>query len=106
MGDLSKHTLTVNITDRIDWIDKRCSLTDIQKDYIAVQMKDAVLDALTQANDIETKSSGLYLHHVSNNESEAEVVVNCFDCANAFKYDFDGTGCINCTNGSNHKTIN
>ena len=65
MSDLVKHTLTVNISDRIEWIDKRCGLTEIQKDYIAAQMKEAVADAVQQANGANVSDSGLHLQRVS-----------------------------------------
>lgn len=52
MSDLIKHTLTIKISDRIEWIDKRCGLTDIQKDYVTAQMKEAVNDAVQQANEV------------------------------------------------------
>lgn len=68
MSDLVKHTLTINISDRIDWIDKRCGLTEIQKDYIAAQMKEAIADAVLRANAVQTSDSGLHLQRVSNNE--------------------------------------
>ena len=54
----TKHTLTVKISDRIEWINKRCGLTEIQKDYIAAQMKEAVGDAISKlANDSTAKAN-------------------------------------------------
>ena len=65
MSDLTKHTLTINISDRIEWIDKRCGLTEIQKDYITAQMKEAVSEAVQQANGANASDSGLHLQNVS-----------------------------------------
>lgn len=51
-----KHTLKVKIFDRIDWIDKRCGLTEIQKDYVSAQMKEAVVEALRQDNEVDKQA--------------------------------------------------
>ena len=61
MSDKTEHTLKIKISDRIEWIDKRCGLSEIQKDYVSAQMKEAVRDALRQANDqLETTAPELY----------------------------------------------
>jgi len=42
------YSIIKDVENRIEWIDKRIALTNIQKEYIKFQMKEAVVSALRE----------------------------------------------------------
>lgn len=40
--------LDINLTQRIEWLSERISLTEIDKEYILFQMKDLVYEIITK----------------------------------------------------------
>lgn len=97
MSGISKHTLTINISDRIEWIDKRCGLTEIQKDYITAQMKEAVSDAVHKANEANKQpdTKALRLQNVvpSTSLDVTKGIKSCSGCLHYHPSQYSG----NCT---------
>ncbi|NRA94351.1 MAG: hypothetical protein HRU26_17075 [Psychroserpens sp.] len=48
-------TIKVDIKTRIEWLSKRITLEPYQKDYIEIQIKDAVNQAVSQMKDYGIK---------------------------------------------------
>ena len=82
-----KIEVNVDVQKRIAWICKRTELTEIQKSYVLAMMKDCVIDALEQANDIlETKEAALSQRVNDSSFGELVIVQNVKNPCKLCKY--------------------
>lgn len=81
MSGLEKVSIEKDAKLRVEWLSKRITLTEMEKEYIEFQLLEAVKSAMTPANDIGTSEATAILPDVSNRSfNELEMLAEDLEC--------------------------